>query len=90
MIKNFTYTVEGRNQEICATLGDGGEHARVIFSAAETAETLVILEAEGAIAAIKARFESPEALLDNAIRKVSEQKLIDTALQSGEIQTGQL
>lgn len=90
MIKNFTYPVSGQNQEFCATLGDGAEHTRVIFSAAENPETLVILEAEGAIAALKARFESPEALIENAIRKVSEQKLLDAALQTGEIQTGQL
>lgn len=90
MIKNFTHTVEGRNQECCATLGEGTENTRVIISAAASAETLVILETDGAISALKARLESPETLLDNAIRKASEQKLIDAALQSGQVQTAQL
>lgn len=89
MIKTFVHAINGKNQDFCVTLADG-ETTRAIISAAESPETLVILEADGALSAIKVRFESPEDVLDDAIRKAKESGLIERAIALGEIQTGHL
>lgn len=90
MIKNFIHTVNGRNLDFCATLGDGPEGQRAIISTAASPETLVIMQAEGALSALKVRLESAEALLDDAIEKAKDGGLIDRALETGAIQTGRL
>ncbi len=90
MIKNFVHTVNGRNLDFCATLGDGPDGTRAIISAAESPETLVIMEAEGALSAIKIRLESPETMLDDAIRKAKDAGLIERALETGVPQNGSL
>jgi len=89
MIKTFVHPINGKNQDFCVTLADG-EATRAIVSAAESSETLVILEAGGALSAIKVRFESPEEVLDDAIRKAKDSGLIERAIALGEIQTGHL
>lgn len=90
MIKNFVHTIDGRNRDFCATLGEGPDGQRAIISAAESPETLVIMQAEGTLSTLKARLESAEALLDDAIEKARDGGLIERALESGTIQTGRL
>jgi hypothetical protein len=90
MIKTFTYAVNGQDRDFCATFADGPDGARAIFSAAESPETLVIMEAEGTLAAIKVKLESVESLLNDAIHKAKEGRLIDRALETGTVQTGRL
>lgn len=90
MIKNFIHTVNGRNVDFCATLGNGPEGQRAIISSAQSPETLVIMEAEGALSALKVRLESAEAMLDDAIAKAKDEGLIDRALETGAIQNGRL
>ncbi|MCY0388002.1 hypothetical protein OVY01_12290 [Robbsia sp. Bb-Pol-6] len=90
MIKNFIHTVNGQNLDFCATLGDGPEGRRAIISTVQSPETLVIMEAEGALSALKVRLESPEAMLDDAIDKAKEGGLIDRAIETGTIQNGRL
>jgi len=89
MIKTFVHSINGKNQDFCVTLADG-ETTRAIISAAESPETLVIMEAGGALSAIKVRFEAPEDLLNDAIRKAKDSGLIERAIALGEIQTGHL
>lgn len=90
MIKTFTYVVNGQERDFCATFAEGPDGARAIFSAAESPETLVIMEAEGTLAAIKVKLESVESLLNDSIHKVKEAHLIERALETGAVQTGKL
>jgi hypothetical protein len=86
MIVNFEHTVHGTVMQFCASLGEEATPHRVIISRADSAETLVILDASGLIGTIKAEIEEPETLLADAIRKVQGDGLIERALDSGEIQ----
>lgn len=89
MIKTFVHPINGKDQDFCVTLAEG-ENMRAIISAAESPETLVIMEAGGTLSSIKVRFEAPEDVLEDAIRKAKESGLIERAIALGEIQTGQL
>ncbi|MGF6597173.1 hypothetical protein P3T23_001890 [Paraburkholderia sp. GAS448] len=86
MIQGFDQTIGGKVMQFCASLGEGPTPHRVIISQADSAKTLVILDASGLIGAIKAEIEEPEKLLENAIRKVQEEGLVERALDTGQIQ----
>lgn len=90
MIKNFIHPVAGKNQEFCITMADGTANARAMVSRVESPETLVMMEATGPIAALKARFESADTFLDDAIEKVKASGLLEKAVESGSLQTGSL
>jgi hypothetical protein len=90
MIQEFDQTVGGKPVKLCASLGEGPTPHRVIISMAESAKTLVILDASGLISTIKAEIEEPEKLLENAIRKVQDEGLVERALDTGEIQEATL
>jgi hypothetical protein len=86
MIQSFEQTIGGNVMQFCASLGEGPTPHRVIISRADSAETLVILDASGFLSTIKAEIEEPEKLIADAIRKVENEGLIQRALDSGEIQ----
>jgi hypothetical protein len=86
MIQSFDQTVGGKVLQLCASLGEGPTPHRVIISEADTAKTLVILDASGFLGAIKAEIQDPAKLIENAIRKVQEEGLVERALDTGEIQ----
>ena len=86
MIQAFDQTINGTVMQFCASLGEGPTPHRVIISRADTAETLVILDAAGLISSIKAEIEQPETLVADAIRKVQGEGLIEKALDAGAIQ----
>ncbi|HEY1997037.1 MAG TPA: hypothetical protein VGJ10_16490 [Paraburkholderia sp.] len=86
MIQSFEQTIGGNPMQFCASLGEGPTPHRVIISRADSAETLVILDASGFISAIKAEIEDPEKLIANAISKVRNEGLIERALDTGTIQ----
>lgn len=92
MIKTFSHPIDGEPQSFCITLAESGIQpgTRALISRAETPETLVIIEPGGPLASIKVRLESPEAFLDDALRKALAESLIEKALATGEVQTGQL
>ncbi len=86
MIQGFDYTIGGQVMRFCASLGEGPTPHRVLISRADSAETLVILDASGLISTIKAEIEDPQDLVANAIRKTQSEGLIEKALDTGEIQ----
>src|SRR6202012_4678952 len=86
MIQNFEQTIGGNVMQFCASLGEGPTPHRVIISLADSAKTLVVLDASGLISTIKAEIEEPQDLVANAIRKTQSEGLIEKALDSGEIQ----
>ncbi|MGF6756093.1 hypothetical protein P3T16_003500 [Paraburkholderia sp. GAS42] len=86
MIQSFEQTIGGKVLRLCASLGEGPTPHRVIISEADSAKTLVILDASGFISTIKAEIEDPPKLIENAIRKVQEEGLVERALDTGEIQ----
>ncbi|MDE1139535.1 MAG: hypothetical protein V4793_34245 [Paraburkholderia tropica] len=85
MIQNFDFNVGGKTGQFCASLADDGTR-RVLISTADTAKTLVILDATGVLGALKAELEEPEQLIAHAIRKAQTEGLIERALASGAIQ----
>ncbi|CAG9231114.1 conserved hypothetical protein [Paraburkholderia tropica] len=85
MIQNFDFNVGGTTGQFCASLAEDGTR-RVLISAADTAKTLVILDASGLLGALKAELEEPEQLVAHAIRKAQSEGLIARALATGEIQ----
>lgn len=86
MIEGFEHAVGGQVMQFCASLGEGPTPHRVIISRADSAETLVILDASGLLGTIKAEIEEPKQLIADAIRKVQSEGLIERAIDSGEIQ----
>jgi hypothetical protein len=90
MIEAFDHKIGGTVMRFCASLGEGPTPHRVIISLADTAKTLVILDAAGLISSIKAEIEEPEKLLADAIRKVQNDGLIEKALDTGAIQEATL
>jgi hypothetical protein len=86
MIQAFDHRIGGQVLQFCASLGEGPTPHRVIISQADSAKTLVILDASGLIGTIKAEIEEPEDLVANAIRKTQSEGLIEKALDSGQIQ----
>ncbi|MBN3812630.1 hypothetical protein [Paraburkholderia sp. Ac-20347] len=85
MIQNFDFNVGGKTGQFCASLAEDGTR-RVLISTADTAKTLVILDATGLLGALKAELEQPEQLIAHAIRKAQSEGLIERALASGAIQ----
>jgi hypothetical protein len=85
LIQNFDFNVGGKTGQFCASLAEDGTR-RVLISAADTAKTLVILDASGIIGALKAELEEPDRLIAHAIRKVQSEGLIERALSTGAIQ----
>lgn len=90
MIKEFEYPLDGRLIPLCVTLGPGAQGQRVLISHRESARVIVTMEASTVFGALKSAFETPESLLDHAVRKAADEGLIDRALQSGESQDGAL
>jgi hypothetical protein len=86
MIQAFDHSIGGQVLQFCASLGEGPTPHRVIISQADSAKTLVILDASGLISTLKAEIEEPEDLVANAIRKAQSEGLIEKALDSGQIQ----
>jgi hypothetical protein len=62
----------------------------VIISLADSAKTLVILDASGIISTIKAEIEEPEKLIADAIAKAQSEGLIERAIDTGTIQEASL
>jgi hypothetical protein len=90
MIQSFDATIGGNAMQFCASLGEGPTPHRVIISRADSAETLVILDASGFLGAIKAEIEDPATLIADAIKKVQSEGLIERALDTGVIQEASL
>ena len=86
MIQAFDHLIGGQVRQFCASLGEGPTPHRVIISQADSAKTLVVLDASGLISSIKAEIEEPKDLGANAIRKAQSEGLIEKALDTGEIQ----
>ncbi|MFP6561505.1 hypothetical protein WJ542_24830 [Paraburkholderia sp. B3] len=89
MIQNFDFNVNGKTEQLCASLAEDGSN-RVLISYAATARTLVILDASGLLGALKAELEEPDRLIAHAIRKAENEGLIERAVASGEIQEASL
>jgi hypothetical protein len=85
LIQNFDYNVAGKLEQFCASLAEDGTR-RVFISFADTAKTLVILDATGLLGALKAELEEPDQLIAHAIRKAQNEGLIERAISSGAIQ----
>ena len=89
MIQNFDFNVGGKTEQFCASLAEDGTR-RVLISYAETAKTLVILDASGVLGTLKAELEDPDQLVAHAIRKAQDQGLIEQAVNTGAIQEAKL
>lgn len=89
MIQNFDYNVGGKTEQFCASLAEDGTR-RVLISYADSAKTLVILDASGVLGALKAELEDPDQLIAHAIRKAQEHGLIEQAVNTGAIQEARL
>ncbi|WP_062082689.1 hypothetical protein [Caballeronia udeis] len=90
MIQTFEQTIDGQAVQFCASIADSGSPQRVIISRADSAKSLVIVEASGIIGAIKAEVEAPETFVAEAVRKAQQEGLIERALATGEILTTSL
>ncbi|MGW9754161.1 hypothetical protein BCO37747_03689 [Burkholderia contaminans] len=80
MIKNFDYMLGNETIELCASFGAGPAFRRVLVSRADSMETLVVLDARGLSGLLKVATEEPEGLLDDAIRKVGDEQLVERAI----------
>lgn len=89
MIQNFDFNVNGKIEQLCASLAEDGSN-RVLISYADTAQTLVILDVSGLLGALKAELEQPDRLIANAIRKAESEGLIERAVATGAIQEATL
>jgi len=89
LIQNFDFNVAGKTEQFCASLAEDGTR-RVFISYADTAKTLVILDASGLLGALKAELEEPDQLIAHAIRKAQSEGLISRAIDSGAIQEASL
>lgn len=90
MIQSFEQTIDGKPTQLCASLGEGPMPHRVIISLADSAKTLVVMDASGLISAIKADIEEPEKLVADAISKAQSEGLIERAIATGIIQEASL
>ncbi|VWB70029.1 hypothetical protein [Burkholderia lata] len=80
MIKTFDYTLGSDTIALCASFGAGPAWRRVLVSRADSMETLVVLDARGLSGLLKVATEAPEGLLDDAIRKVGDEQLVERAI----------
>jgi hypothetical protein len=90
MIQSFEQTIGGNVTQLCASLGEGPTPHRVIISLADSAKTLVVLDASGFLSTIKAEIEDPEKLIKDAIAKAQSEGLIERAIDTGTIQEAAL
>jgi hypothetical protein len=90
MIQTFEQTIGGTVTQLCASLGEGPTPHRVIISLADSAKTLVILDASGFLGTIKAEIEEPEKLIADGITKAQNEGLIERAIETGTIQEATL
>ena len=90
MIQSFEQTIGGNVTQLCASLGEGATPHRVIISLADSAKTLVVLDASGIIGTIKAEIEEPAKLIADAIAKAQNEGLIERAIDTGIIQQASL
>lgn len=90
MIQSFERTIGGKVTQLCVSLGEGSTPYRVIISLADSAKTLVVLDASGLLGTLKAEIEEPEKLIANAVAKVQNEGLIERAIDSGTIQEASL
>jgi len=86
MIQSFEQSIGGKVLQLCASLGEGPTPHRVIISLAESAKTLVVLDASGFLSAIKAEIEEPEKLIADALSMAHSEGLIEAAITNGTIQ----
>lgn len=89
MIQDFEFNVGGTAEHFSASLADDGTR-RVLISYADTAKTLVILDASGVLGALMAELEEPDRLIAHAIRKAQSDGLIERAITTGTIQEASL
>ncbi|WP_296654077.1 hypothetical protein [Paraburkholderia sp.] len=89
MIQNFDFTVGGKTEQLCASLAEDGTH-RVLISYADSAKTLVILDATGLIGALKVELEEPDRLIAHAVQRARSEGLIERAIATGTIQEASL
>jgi hypothetical protein len=85
LIQNFDFNVGGKTEQLCASLAEDGSR-RVLISYADSATTLVILDASGLLGTLKAELEEPDRLIEHAIKKAQNEGLIERALTTGTIQ----
>ncbi|PLZ04201.1 hypothetical protein CY652_00510 [Burkholderia sp. WAC0059] len=85
MIQTFDCNVGGKTERLCASLAEDGSR-RILISYADSAKTLVILDASGLIGMLKVELEDPDRLIAHAIRKAQDAGLIDKAVSTGSIQ----
>ncbi|WP_414444484.1 hypothetical protein [Burkholderia sp. 22PA0106] len=90
MIKQFDYPLGDETIALCASFGAGPGLQRVLVSRADSMETLVVLDARGWSGILKLATETPEGLLDDAIRKVGSEQLIERAIRSRAVVEAQL
>jgi hypothetical protein len=90
MIQTFEQTIGGTVTQLCASLGEGPTPHRVIISLADSAKTLVVLDASGFLGTIKAEIEEPEKLIADGIAKAQNEGLIERAIDTGTIQEATL
>lgn len=89
MIQNFDFNVGGKTEQLCASLAEDGTH-RVLISYADSAKTLVILDATGLIGALKVELEEPDRLIAHAVQRARSEGLIERAIATGTIQEASL
>jgi hypothetical protein len=89
LIQDFDFTVGGKAEHFSASVAEDGTR-RVFISYADTATTLVILDASGLLGALMAEFEEPDRLIANAIHKAQSEGLIERAIATGTIQEASL
>lgn len=89
MIQNFDFNVGGKTEQFCASLAEDGTH-RVLISYADSAKTLVILDAAGLIGALKVELEEPDRLIAHAVQRACSEGLIERAIATGTIQEASL
>lgn len=90
MIQTFEHVIGGERMRFCASIAEGGGPQRVIISRADSAESLVIVQADGIIGTIRAEVEAPDTFVADAVRKAQQDALIERALETGEVQTTSL
>ncbi|WP_233867292.1 hypothetical protein [Paraburkholderia adhaesiva] len=89
MIQDFDFVVGGKAERFSASLAEDGSR-RVLISYADTATTLVILDASGVLGALMAGLEEPDRLIAHAIHKAQSEGLIERAVTTGTIQEASL
>ncbi|WP_323117877.1 hypothetical protein [Burkholderia alba] len=81
MIKHFDYTLDNETISLCASFGAGPALRRVLVSRSDSMETLVVLDVRGLSGMLKVVTEAPEGMLDDAIRKVESEQLVERAIR---------